>query len=75
LLIINIQIINSDFENLIHKSAIAEGQRIYYNFIKQHQWLKGKISAKKAGLILITKINKEIIGLLKRSDLKSSNAI
>jgi len=33
-----------------HKSAIAEGQRIYYNFIKPHQALNGKTSAKKVGI-------------------------
>ena len=32
------------------KSAIAEGQRIYYNFIKSHQVLDGKTPAKKAGI-------------------------
>ena len=30
-----------------HKSAIAEGQRIYYNFIKPHQALDGKTPAEK----------------------------
>jgi putative transposase len=33
-----------------HKSAIAEGQRIYYNFVKPHQALKGKTPAEKAGI-------------------------
>ena len=42
MLIINIQIICS---NLIHKSGIEEGQRIYYNFVKQHETLEGKIPA------------------------------
>lgn len=32
------------------KPAIAEGQRIYYNFVKPHQALKGKTPSKKAGL-------------------------
>ncbi len=32
------------------KSAIAEGQRIYYNFVKPHQALKGKTPASEAGL-------------------------
>ena len=30
-----------------HKSAIAEGQRIYYNFIKPHQALDEKSPVKK----------------------------
>ena len=32
------------------KSAIAEGQRIYYNFIKPHQSLDGKTPADKVGI-------------------------
>src|SRR5688500_5976359 len=40
-----------------HKSAIAEGQRIYYNFIKPHQALDGKTPSEKVG-IKIEKINK-----------------
>jgi putative transposase len=32
-----------------HKSAIAEGQRIYYNFIKPHQALDGKTPSEKVG--------------------------
>lgn len=32
------------------KSTIAEGQRIYYNFIKPHQALEGKTPAEKAGI-------------------------
>ena len=32
------------------KSAIAEGQRIYYNFVKPHQDLEGKTPAEKAGI-------------------------
>jgi putative transposase len=32
------------------KSAIAEGQLIYYNFVKPHQALDGKTPAEKAGL-------------------------
>ena len=30
-----------------HKSAIAEGQRIYYNFIKPHQALDGQTPSEK----------------------------
>jgi transposase-like protein len=33
-----------------HKSAIAEGQRIYYNFIKPHQALDGKTPVEKVGI-------------------------
>jgi len=33
-----------------HKSAIAEGQRIYYNFVKPHEALDGKTPAEKAGI-------------------------
>ena len=33
-----------------HKSAIAEGQRIYYNFIKPHQALDGKTPADKINI-------------------------
>ena len=33
-----------------HKSSIAEGQRIYYNFIKQHQALDGKTPSEKVGI-------------------------
>ena len=32
------------------KSAIAEGQRIYYNFVKPHQALEGKTPAEKVGI-------------------------
>jgi putative transposase len=32
------------------KSAIAEGQRIYYNFVKSHQALEGKTPVEKAGI-------------------------
>jgi putative transposase len=32
------------------KSSIAEGQRIYYNFVKPHQALDGKTPAEKAGI-------------------------
>ncbi len=32
------------------KSAIAEGQRIYYNFVKSHQALHGKTPAETAGI-------------------------
>ena len=32
------------------KSAIAEGQRIYYNFVKPHQALDGKTPAEKVGV-------------------------
>ena len=32
------------------KSAISEGQRIYYNFIKPHQALEGKTPAEKVGI-------------------------
>ena len=35
-----------------HKSAIAEGQRIYYNFIKPHQALDAKTPAEKTHLEL-----------------------
>jgi len=37
------------------KSAIGEGQRIYYNFIKPHQALDGKTPAEKVGASLIQK--------------------
>jgi hypothetical protein len=33
-----------------HKSAIAEGQRIQYNFVKPHMALEGETPAKKAKL-------------------------
>jgi hypothetical protein len=33
-----------------HRSAIAEGQRIYYNFVKPHQALEGKTPAETAGI-------------------------
>ena len=33
-----------------HKSAIAEGQRIQYNFVKRHQALEGQTPAKKVGI-------------------------
>ena len=33
-----------------HKSAIAEGQRIYYNFVKPYQALDGKTPAEKVGI-------------------------
>jgi len=33
-----------------HKSVIAEGQRIYYNFVKPHQALDGQTPAEKAGI-------------------------
>jgi hypothetical protein len=33
-----------------HNSAIAEGQRIYYNFVKPHEALGGKTPAEKAGI-------------------------
>ena len=35
-----------------HKSVIAEGQRIYYNFIKPHQALEGKTPAEKCAIKL-----------------------
>ena len=35
-----------------HKSAITEGQRIYYDFIKPHQALDGKTPAEKVGIQL-----------------------
>ena len=38
-----------------HKSAIAEGQRIYYNFVKPHQALGGKTPAEKVGIEFDTK--------------------
>lgn len=34
------------------KSAISEGQRIYYNFVKPHQSLEGKTPAESAGINL-----------------------
>jgi len=33
-----------------HKSAIAEGQRIYYNYIKPYQALNGQTPAEKTGI-------------------------
>ncbi len=33
-----------------NESAIAEGQRIYYNFVKPHQALEGKTPAEQAGI-------------------------
>ena len=33
-----------------HKSAISEGQRIYYNFVKPHEALDGKTPAEKVGI-------------------------
>jgi hypothetical protein len=33
-----------------HKSAIAEGQRIQYNFVKPHLSLENQTPAKKAGV-------------------------
>jgi hypothetical protein len=33
-----------------HNSAIAEGQRIYYNFVKPHEALNGKTPAEQAGI-------------------------
>jgi hypothetical protein len=32
------------------KSQIAEGQRIYYNFVKPHMALEGKTPAQNSGL-------------------------
>jgi transposase InsO family protein len=40
-----------------HKSAIAEGQRIYYNFVKPHQALDGKTPAEKVGVSVKGKNN------------------
>jgi hypothetical protein len=34
----------------IKQSAIAEDQRIYYNFVKPHQALEGKAPAEKTGI-------------------------
>jgi hypothetical protein len=34
-----------------HKSAIAEGQRIEYNFVKHNMALEGETPAKKAGVV------------------------
>jgi hypothetical protein len=48
-----------------HKSAIAEGQRIYYNFIKPHQALEGKTPAETSNINI--KDGNKLIGLLKRS--------
>jgi transposase-like protein len=46
------------------KSAIVEGQRIYYNFVKPHKALKGKTPAEIAGI----KVNdNNLLGLLKAS--------
>ena len=44
----------------INKSAIAEGQRIYYNFVKPHQALEGKTPQKKQELTLKEKISGKI---------------
>ncbi len=33
-----------------NKSAIAEGQRMYYNFVKPHKDLDGKTPAEKTGI-------------------------
>ncbi|MGI9010170.1 MAG: IS6 family transposase [Nitrososphaeraceae archaeon] len=46
-----------------HKSAIAEGQRIYYNFVKPHQALGGKTPAEKVGIN--TRENNKILKLMK----------
>ena len=48
-----------------HKSTIAEGQRIYYNFVKPHQALDGKTPAKKVGISL--KDKDILFTLLKKS--------
>lgn len=45
------------------KSAIAEGQRIYYNFVKPHQALDGITPTEKVGI----KGNKKWINLLRSS--------
>ena len=47
------------------KSAISEGQRIYYNFIKPHQALNGKTPAEKSNINV--KESNKLIGLLKSS--------
>jgi hypothetical protein len=33
-----------------HKTPLAEGQRIQYNFVKPHMALNGETPAKKAGI-------------------------
>jgi putative transposase len=53
-----------------HKSAIAEGQRIYYNFVKPHQTLEGKTPANKVGIDINNK--NKLFELLKYADLKRS---
>src|SRR5215212_5078967 len=47
-----------------HKSAIAEGQRIQYNFVKPHLALEGDTPAKKAGIEV--KAKNKWIELLRR---------
>lgn len=47
------------------KSAIAEGQRIYYNFVKPHEILYGKTPAEKAGII--AKNRNKWLDLLRKS--------
>lgn len=56
-----------------HKSAIAEGQRIYYNFVKPHQALDGKTPAEKVGI----NVNERntLIELLKHSTIKRGSTI
>ena len=48
-----------------HKSAIAEGQRIYYDFIKPHQALDGKTPAENVGVSV--KGKNKWLGLLRRN--------
>jgi hypothetical protein len=45
---------------------MVEGQRIQYNFVKQHQALKGETPAKKAGIEVKDKWNGLIRNAIKR---------
>lgn len=52
------------------KSAIAEGQRIYYNFVKPHQALDGETPAEKVGI----KGNKNWKNLIENAYLRKSRS-
>jgi transposase-like protein len=52
-----------------HKTPLAEGQRIQYNFVKPHMALEGQTPARKAGIEV--KANNKWLNLLKKSISKS----